>query len=79
MWWRAMADLDLQFAEELCPADDVLGRRWLVEHSDIPVFADKSVTRPGLIFPAARKCCWDSAGRRSRCRPRRHADPSPMC
>ena len=27
---REMADLDLTFAEELCPADDVLGRRWLV-------------------------------------------------
>ena len=28
---RAMADLDLTLAEELCPADDVLGRRWLGE------------------------------------------------
>jgi L-Ala-D/L-Glu epimerase len=27
---KEMADLDLLFAEELCPADDVLGRRWLV-------------------------------------------------
>lgn len=26
---REMADLDLLYAEELCPADDVLGRRWL--------------------------------------------------
>ena len=26
-----MADLGLTFAEELCPADDVLGRRWLVQ------------------------------------------------
>jgi len=46
---RAMADLDLQFAEELCPADDVLGRRWLVAHSSIPMFADESVTRPGEV------------------------------
>lgn len=46
---RALADLDLQFAEELCPADDVLGRRWLVERSPIPVFADESVTRPGEV------------------------------
>ena len=38
-----MADLDLTFAEELCPADDVLGRRWLVEHSPIPMYADESV------------------------------------
>src|SRR5262249_32080468 len=32
---KEMADLDLLFAEELCPADDVLGRRWLVEHLDV--------------------------------------------
>ncbi|MGV9857686.1 mandelate racemase/muconate lactonizing enzyme family protein [Gordonia sp. NPDC003425] len=38
-----MADLDLLFAEELCPADDVLGRRWLVEHLDVPFIADESV------------------------------------
>lgn len=46
---RAMADLDLQFAEELCPADDVLGRRWLVTQSTIPMFADESVSRPGEV------------------------------
>ena len=40
---REMADLDLLFAEELCPADDVLGRRWLVERIDIPFIADESV------------------------------------
>ena len=40
---REMADLDLSFAEELCPADDVLGRRWLVEHAPIPLYADESV------------------------------------
>jgi L-alanine-DL-glutamate epimerase-like enolase superfamily enzyme len=38
-----MADLGLSFAEELCPADDVLGRRWLVERSPIPMYADESV------------------------------------
>lgn len=38
-----MADLDLLFAEELCPADDVLGRRWLVQQSGIPMYADESV------------------------------------
>ena len=37
-----MADLDLTFAEELCPADDVLGRRWLVAAVDDP---DRSPTR----------------------------------
>jgi L-alanine-DL-glutamate epimerase-like enolase superfamily enzyme len=38
-----MADLDLLFAEELCPADDVLGRRWLVERVGVPFIADESV------------------------------------
>lgn len=40
---RQMADLGLSLAEELCPADDVLGRRWLVAQSDIPFVADESV------------------------------------
>ncbi|PKV96284.1 L-alanine-DL-glutamate epimerase-like enolase superfamily enzyme [Amycolatopsis echigonensis] len=39
---REMADLDLLFAEELCPADDVLGRRWLVSRLDVPFIADES-------------------------------------
>ncbi|MDN3028088.1 enolase C-terminal domain-like protein [Streptomyces sp. S.PB5] len=42
---REMADLGLAFAEELCPADDVLGRRWLVERCPVPFIADESVTR----------------------------------
>ena len=46
---RALADLDLAFAEEPCPADDVLDRRWLVAHSTIPIFADESATRPGEV------------------------------
>jgi L-Ala-D/L-Glu epimerase len=46
---RQMDDLDLSFAEELCPADDVLGRRWLVSQSTIPMFADESVARPGEV------------------------------
>ncbi|MBV9795967.1 MAG: enolase [Actinobacteria bacterium] len=46
---RALADLDLQFAEELCPADDVLGRRWLARQSQIPLFADESVPTPGDV------------------------------
>jgi L-Ala-D/L-Glu epimerase len=44
-----MADLDLLFAEELCPADDVLGRRWLVAQSPIPMFADESVPTAGDV------------------------------
>ena len=46
---REMADLGLSFAEELCAADDVLGRRWLVSQSTIPFFADESVSRPAEI------------------------------
>lgn len=46
---REMADLDLLFAEELCPADDVLGRRWLVEHVDLPFIADESVVTPAEV------------------------------
>jgi L-alanine-DL-glutamate epimerase-like enolase superfamily enzyme len=41
---REMADLGLTFAEELCPADDVLGRRWLVAQSTIP-FIPAEVSR----------------------------------
>ena len=46
---RALADLDLQFAEELCPADDVLGRRWLVGQLDVPFIADESVPTPADV------------------------------
>ncbi|MFL6056379.1 MAG: enolase C-terminal domain-like protein [Actinoallomurus sp.] len=46
---REMEDLDLAFAEELCPADDVLGRRWLVSRCPIPFVADESAPRPADI------------------------------
>lgn len=46
---RAMEDLDLTLAEELCPADEVLGRRWLAGQSRIPLVADESATRPGEV------------------------------
>jgi L-alanine-DL-glutamate epimerase-like enolase superfamily enzyme len=46
---REMADLDLLFAEELCPADDVLGRRWLVGQLDVPFIADESVPTPADV------------------------------
>lgn len=46
---REMADLNLTFAEELCPADDVLGRRWLVDHLDLPFIADESATTPAEV------------------------------
>jgi L-alanine-DL-glutamate epimerase-like enolase superfamily enzyme len=45
----SMAGLGLSFAEELCPADDVIGRRWLAERARIPLFADESAARPAEI------------------------------
>ena len=44
-----MADLDLLFAEELCPADDVLGRRWLVQQLEVPFIADESAVTPADV------------------------------
>ncbi|WP_433566694.1 mandelate racemase/muconate lactonizing enzyme family protein [Nocardia sp. CA-151230] len=44
-----MADLGLLFAEELCPADDVLGRRWLVSRVGIPFIADESAPTPADV------------------------------
>ena len=46
---HAMDDLGLSFAEELCPADDVIGRRWLAARARIPLFADESAARPAEI------------------------------
>ncbi|XVX22162.1 mandelate racemase/muconate lactonizing enzyme family protein [Actinomycetota bacterium] len=46
---REMADLGLLFAEELCPADNVLGRRRHVRTSPVPVVADESATTPGEV------------------------------
>ena len=46
---REMADLDLIFAEELCPADDVLGRRWLVQQCTVPFIADESAVTPADV------------------------------
>ncbi|MFD1506677.1 enolase [Georgenia yuyongxinii] len=46
---REMDDLDLTLAEELNPADDVLGRRWLVERTAIPFVADESVPGPAEV------------------------------
>lgn len=44
-----MADLGLTLAEELCPADDVLGRRWLVARSAVPFVADESAPTPADV------------------------------
>ncbi|RBY83849.1 enolase [Geodermatophilus sp. TF02-6] len=46
---RAMADLDLTLSEELCPADDVLGRRWLTAQTTVPTVADESAPTPGAV------------------------------
>ncbi|MDF0528621.1 enolase C-terminal domain-like protein [Tsukamurella sp. 8F] len=43
---RQLADVGLTLAEELNPADDVLGRRWLVEQCGVPFVADESATTP---------------------------------
>ncbi|CAM3253876.1 enolase C-terminal domain-like protein [Nocardioides dubius] len=44
-----MADLGLALAEELCPADDVLGRRWLVQQLEVPFVADESAATPAEV------------------------------
>jgi L-alanine-DL-glutamate epimerase-like enolase superfamily enzyme len=46
---HAMADLGLTLSEELCPADDVLGRRWLTSRTTVPTVADESATTPGEV------------------------------
>jgi L-Ala-D/L-Glu epimerase len=46
---QAMAELGLTLAEELCPADDVLGRRWLTAQTTVPTVADESATTPGEV------------------------------
>ncbi|KAA0086681.1 enolase [Mycolicibacterium sp. P9-64] len=46
---RELADLGLSRVEELCPADDVLGRRWLVAQSPVLFVADESVPTPADV------------------------------
>lgn len=46
---RVLGDVGLSLVEELCPADDVLGRRWLVEHLDVPFIADESAVTPADV------------------------------
>lgn len=46
---RELDDLGLTRVEELCPADDVLGRRWLVTHCPIPFIADESAPTPADV------------------------------
>jgi len=46
---RALNDAGVLFAEELCPADDIVGRRWLAQHSGVPLYGDESVSRPADV------------------------------
>ncbi|GAA4613066.1 mandelate racemase/muconate lactonizing enzyme family protein [Saccharopolyspora hordei] len=46
---RELADLGLSRVEELCPADDVLGRRWLVGQCPVPFVADESAPTPADV------------------------------
>jgi L-alanine-DL-glutamate epimerase-like enolase superfamily enzyme len=43
---RMLEDVGLSRVEELCPADDVLGRRWLVGKCPVPFVADESAATP---------------------------------
>jgi len=46
---RRLSDVGLSRVEELCPADDVLGRRWLVAQCPVPFVADESVSTPADV------------------------------
>lgn len=44
-----LADVGLSRVEELCPADDVISRRWLVANCDVPFVADESIPTPAHL------------------------------
>ncbi|MDF2506200.1 MAG: mandelate racemase [Microbacterium sp.] len=46
---RMLSDVGLSRVEELCPADDVLGRRWLVAQCPVPFVADESAATPAEV------------------------------
>jgi L-alanine-DL-glutamate epimerase-like enolase superfamily enzyme len=46
---RALDDVGLSRVEELCPADDVLSRRWLVTQCTVPFVADESAPTPADV------------------------------
>ncbi|MFE2940897.1 mandelate racemase/muconate lactonizing enzyme family protein [Streptomyces sp. NPDC059255] len=46
---RELDGIGITLAEELCPADDVLGRRRLVRDCPVPFVADESATTPGEV------------------------------
>lgn len=49
---RELDAIGITLAEELCPADDVLGRRRLVAQSRVPFVADESATTPAEVTRA---------------------------
>lgn len=46
---RMLADVGLTRVEELCPADDVVGRRWLVAQCPVLFVADESAPTPAMV------------------------------
>ncbi|MEE9095881.1 mandelate racemase/muconate lactonizing enzyme family protein [Pseudarthrobacter phenanthrenivorans] len=46
---RELEDVGLSRVEELCPADDVLSRRWLVSQCPVPFVADESAPTPADV------------------------------
>ena len=44
-----LVEIGVVRVEELCPADDVMGRRWLVAQCRVPFLADESVATPAEI------------------------------
>ena len=46
---RLLEDVGLSRVEELCPADDILGRRWLVSQCPVPFVADESASTPAEV------------------------------
>jgi len=46
---RMLGEVGLSRVEELCPADDVLARRWLVAQCPVPFVADESVPTPADV------------------------------
>jgi len=46
---RMLEDVGLSQVEELCPADDVLARRWLVSQCPVPFVADESAATPADV------------------------------
>jgi L-alanine-DL-glutamate epimerase-like enolase superfamily enzyme len=46
---RRLDGVGVSRVEELCPADDIIGRRWLVAQSPVPFVADESATTPAEV------------------------------